>query len=414
MPEKTINFEVEDRDLTPPTIASFKQQSLSSTRMSTRVSTDESTKVYYLASLRGTQPPSAEEMMDPAKRALSKLRPTTPEVQGSQTSQITKDTRTYVYHDTFLDLENLLPDTEYDFFMLPVDLYGNIGEIKKTEFKTSPIAPAVTFNLKAMSGMTDAQIKNALSLVTAVSPDRFKINFRPNFATIGSGEQEVTDVLAKFALDYEIEILPDQTGKGITPFDLLKLISSESNTLFDALPQLSKDQNIGLTGREIFYDPQRFVYNPVMIDISNFDVKFNCSIQYTGTVYGVIQPRGEPSPSAQQIRDGLTHQNFQVDTYYKNKVRIVIDEDKKYRIWPAEVMKFDFLFHSTEYVAYFIADRESGGEVRLMDNSQIISVTVKTQREFFKVEDEVLVRKSAKVLTLRICLILYLLLQLVW
>lgn len=414
MPEKTINFEVEDRDLTPPSIASFKQQSLTSTSMSMRASTDESTKVYYLASLKGTQPPSAEEMMDPAKRALSKLKPTTPEVQGSQTSQITKDTRTYVYHDTFLNLDNLLPDTEYDFFMLPVDLYGNIGEIKKTEFKTNPIAPAVTFNLKAMSAMTDDQIKNALSLVTAVSPDQFKINFRPNFATIGSGEQEVTDVLAKFALDYEIEILPDKTGKGMTSFDLLKMISTESSALFDALPQLSKDQNIGLTGREIFYDPQQFVYNPVMIDISNYDVKFNCSIQYTGTIYGVIQPRGEPSPSALQIRDGLTYQNFQVDTFYKNKARIVIDENKKYRIWPAEIMKFDFLFHSTEYVAYFIADRESDGEVRLMSDSQIVAVTVKTQREFFKVEDEVLIRKFANLVTFKIGLVIYQLLQIAW
>lgn len=92
----------------------------------------------------------------------------------------------------------------------------------------------------------------------------------------------------------------------------------------------------------------------------------------------------------------------------------MIDEEKKYRIWPAELIKFDFLFHSTEYVAYFIADRETDGEVRLMDDSSIIAVTVKTQREFFKVEDEVLVRKSANLASFRIVLILYMLLQIVW
>jgi hypothetical protein len=122
MPEKRINFEIQDRDFTPPTIVATKQISQTSTTMSMRASTDENTKVYYLASLRGTQPPSVEEMMDPAKRALSTKKPSTPEVQGNQHSQITKDTKTYVYHDTFIDLKNLLPDTEYDFFMLPVDL----------------------------------------------------------------------------------------------------------------------------------------------------------------------------------------------------------------------------------------------------------------------------------------------------
>ena len=77
-------------------------------------------------------------------------------------------------------------------------------------------------------------------------------------------------------------------------------------------------------------------------------------------------------------------------------------------------MKFDFLFHSTEYVAYFIADRETNDEVRLMDDSQIVAVTVKTQREFFRVEDEVLVRKFSNLLSLRILFVLFLLLQIAW
>ena len=392
MPEKIINFEIQDRDLVPPSIVTTKQLTQTARSMSMRVSADENTRVYYLASLRGTQPPPADEMMDPLKRAKSSKKPSTPEVQGSEHSKITKDTKTYVYHDTYVSLDNLLPDTEYDLFMLPVDMYGNIGEIKKVEFNTNPIPPPVTFNLKAKGAMTDAQILKALSLVSAEDSSRFQITYRPNFASIATGEQEVTDVLANSALDYEIKILPDLTGKGKSPLDLLKLLQGDSETLFEELPQLVKTQDVGLTGREILVDNQRFVYNPVMINITNFDVTFNCSIQYTGTVYGLIQPKTDPKPSALQIRDGLTFQNFQVEPYYKNKVKVVVGEDKNYRVWPAEMLKFDFLYHSTNYVAYFIADREVGGENKLMGDAEIIPVEIKTMREYFKVQDSVQIK----------------------
>jgi hypothetical protein len=149
MPEDTINFEIEDIDLTPPSIVTTKQLSQSSTTMDLRVSADENTRVYYVASLRGTQTPPVEELLDPALRALSTKKPSTPEVQGNEHSKITEDTTTYIYHDTYIGLENLLPDTEYDLFLLPVDMYGNVGEIEKIEFETDPIPPPVTFNLKA-------------------------------------------------------------------------------------------------------------------------------------------------------------------------------------------------------------------------------------------------------------------------
>lgn len=414
MPEDTINFEVEDKDLTPPNIVTTKQVSQSATSLNMRVSSDENTKVYYIASLRGTQPPPIEEMLDPAKRALSTKKPSTPEVQGNEHSKITKDTKTYVYHDTYIGLENLLPDTEYDLFMLPVDMYGNVGEMKKVEFETDPIPPPVTFDLKASSAMTDAEILNALSLVTAVDPSRFQITYKPNFSSIATGEQEVTDVLANSALNYEIKILPDPTGNGLSPFDLLKKIQGDSETLFSELPQLVKDQDVGITGKELFMDPQRFVYNPEMIQISNFDVTFNCSIQYTGTIYGIIQPKGDAAPSALQIRDGLTSQNFQVDSYYKKSMAMTVAEDKKYRVWPADKMNFDFLYHSTEYTAYFIADRIFEGETRLMEDSGIIAVTVKTERELFKVEDHVQIKKWSAVYSMNIGLLFLILLKLAW
>jgi hypothetical protein len=59
---------------------------------------------------------------------------------------------------------------------------------------------------------------------------------------------------------------------------LLKTISADFETLSSELPQLVTNQDVGTTGKELFMDPQRFVYNPEMVAISNFDVSFNCSV----------------------------------------------------------------------------------------------------------------------------------------
>lgn len=65
----------------------------------------------------------------------------------------------------------------------------------------------------------------------------------------------MNDVLANSALDYEIKILPDPTGKGLSPYELLKLIQKDRETLFGELPELVTKQEIGDTGKEIFIDP---------------------------------------------------------------------------------------------------------------------------------------------------------------
>jgi hypothetical protein len=87
-----------------------------------------------------------------------------------------------------------------------------------------------------------------------------------------------------------------------------------------------------------------------------------------------------------------------VEAYYKQSISITVAEDKKYRVWPAEMMKFDFLYHSTEYTAYFIADRLYAGDRKLMGDSGIIAVKIKTERELFRVEDNIQIKSFAGIL----------------
>lgn len=389
MPEDEINFEVQDRDTTPPQIVDYKVTSKSRTGMSLRASADESQRIYYIASLKGTQPPPVEEIMDPQKRALSTLKPQTAEVQGNEHARITKDTKTYTYHDTYIDLEGLIPDRDYTLFMLPVDLNGNVGEMKQVDFSTNPVAPPVSFKLNAKNDISDDDIKNALQLVTGKLPQRFEITYKQNLSSISTGEQEVTDVLAKQNLEIEILILPDTTGDGETPYDLLKEIEAGLETLQVELPELSDTQDIGGTGREILLDSQRIMYKPQLVEITNFKARFKVQIGYTGTIYGVILNQDEKPPSAIQIRYGLTSENYQIQNEHKVSASLTVVQGKKYVEWPQTEVEFTFLFHSTTYTAYFIADRLDYGSEVLMEDKDIVNVVIKTEKELFKVSDTV-------------------------
>ena len=282
-------------------------------------------------------------------------------------------------------MTGLVPDRDYTIFMLPVDLYGNTGEIKEVTFRTEPIPPPVTFKLKTKSSIPDQDMLDALSLVAGVPASRFKIIYKPNLVNINTDEQEVQDAMDQSNLEYEIQLLPDYTQDATSPYDLIKKIEDDKETLFEELPQLVADQDIGATGAEVTEDKQAIPYEPILVDVTNFYATFNVSLQFTGTIYGVILPSDEPAPNAIQIRYGLTALNYQINEYYYLNKKLEIDLEKKYRIWPSDEMKFTFLYHSTKYTAYFIADKETFGNPILMRDEDIVKVEIKTLREIFKV-----------------------------
>ena len=389
LPTPEINFEIEDVDKKPPSIVEYNLISKQMKSMKMRVSSDESTKIYYVCSIKGTMPPTVAEMRDPAVRALSQNKPRTPEIQGSQYSTITSQTKSYVYFDSYLDLQGLESNKDYSIFMMPEDLSGNVGEIKQFDFKTEEVPPPVTFKLKSAAAISDDNLLQALSLVSGITKDKFVITYRPAFSTIPTSEKEVTDVLSKTNMEYEIMILPDVTTDGKTPYDYVKKIEEDKDVLFTELPSLDKTQIISESGKEISFNNQKFTYMPQLVEVSNFHALFNVSVFYTGTVYGVILPAGEKQPSAQQVKDGLTSVNRQVLDKYTAKVRIEVNPDKQYKIYPSGFLNFTFLYHSSPYVAYFIAERETYGDPVLMADNEVLSVKVKTLREIFKVEDSV-------------------------
>ena len=50
-------------------------------------------------------------------------------------------------------------------------------------------------------------------------------------------------------------------------------------------------------------------------------------------------------------------------------------------------MKFDFLFHSTQYKAFFTADIKNSASNSLFSDDEVIQVDFETEWEIFIVED---------------------------
>lgn len=238
-------------------------------------------------------------------------------------------------------------------------------------------------------------------MVSGITTDKFVITFSPSFSSIPTSEPEVTAVLKSKNLEYEIMILPDVTIDGPSPYDYLKKIETEKRTLFSELPMLDATQKISKTGKEVMNELQKFTYLPTMIEVSNFHALFNVSVFYTGKVYGVVLPSSEPRPSATQVKQGLTSVNSQVNEYYTRNTAIEVNPDKNYKVYPSGLLNFTFLYHSSNYVAYFTADRSTYGDPLLMRDDEVVEVPFTTLREIFQVEDSVVeLKQSATLLNL--------------
>eukprot|EP01015_Nassula_variabilis_P005323 TRINITY_DN1388_c0_g1_i2.p1 TRINITY_DN1388_c0_g1~~TRINITY_DN1388_c0_g1_i2.p1 ORF type:complete len:252 (+),score=55.66 TRINITY_DN1388_c0_g1_i2:56-811(+) len=102
--QDTINFEILDVDKEPPAILNYYIADLGRTYMYFRISASETAVVYYLLSLRGTQLPKADEIKDVSLRLTRKTKTDVIEVTGSNSSNQTQVTKTFIYYDTYLHL----------------------------------------------------------------------------------------------------------------------------------------------------------------------------------------------------------------------------------------------------------------------------------------------------------------------
>jgi hypothetical protein len=389
LPTPEINFEIEDIDSVPPTIEEYKVLAKAMKSVKMRISSSESAKIYYLCSIKGTTLPSVAELKDPAVRATSLNKPRGTEIQGTTFAEITSQTSTYIYNDAYINIDGLTSDREYVLYVMAEDLSGNVGKIEAIDFKTNPTPPSASFKLKTSAAIDPMTLKQALSVVSGVTTDKFVITYTPAFSSVSTIEPEVASVLQKNNLEYEVMILPEVNYDSTSPYDLVKKIEEEKETLFDELPSLDKKQVISETAREVIIEKQAFTYKPILTHVTNFEASFKCSLYYTGTVYGVILPQNAPAPSAIQVKEGLTGVNRQVFDKNIGKVKLTIDQNKKYQIQPADTITFTFLYHSSNYVAYFIGERDTYGDPILMEDSEVQVVKIKTLREIFRVEDTV-------------------------
>lgn len=270
--------------------------------------------------------------------------------------------------------------------MVPVDLSGNIGGIKSVEFTTKSRPPPVSFNLKAKAALSTTLLLNSLSLVTGKTSDYFQIIVSPNISGIVTDEASVTAAIASASLQYSV-MINNVEGADQTPMELLQMIENEKETLFLEVPDLDSTQDIGSTGKEQLYSEQALTYNPKVLEITTFSIKFDISIQFTGTAYGVILPSTEKAPSVQQIKRGLNAANIQTNSAHAASVVLTVNAGHSYAIWPHAELSFSFLYHSTEYTAYFAADRSTLGYSVLMSGRNVLTVRVQTSREIFTIDE---------------------------
>ena len=81
-----------------------------------------------------------------------------------------------------------------------------------------------------------------------MTTDKFKITTKPTFSLIPSSKPDVTRILPQKYMIYEIMIMSDTTLDGLTPYDYLKKVEDEKETLFEELTMLDKTQYISATG----------------------------------------------------------------------------------------------------------------------------------------------------------------------
>jgi len=86
--------------------------------------------------------------------------------------------------------------------------------------------------------------------------------------------------------------------------------------------------------------------------------------------------------------NGINARNIMDNTSHKASVTLTVNSSKKYAIWPHAELEFGFLYHATEYTAYFAADRDTdvSGFPLLMSDDNIKTVKIKTSREIFVID----------------------------
>jgi hypothetical protein len=125
MPYTYMNFEILDVDNTPPNILNWYLVTLDRTYMYFRISTDESIHTYYMLTKLGTVTPPIAEIYNNTLRDIRGTRTNVTELFGTNSSQITPITRSYVYYDVYISFTGLTEETDYVLFFYVVDLSNN-------------------------------------------------------------------------------------------------------------------------------------------------------------------------------------------------------------------------------------------------------------------------------------------------
>jgi hypothetical protein len=387
MPVRQINLEILPIDQTAPVIVSTKVYYVTSNSVKFRISVNENAQVFYLITRKHTPIPDKLEIIDPAKRNISAAKPTFPEYQGNKFVNITDETTSYVYNDIYDYVVGLEEDTDYITYALPIDLSGNIGEIKSFQFKTNKVEDAVSFTLKSKTLIDEAALLNSLSLVSGLLPSQFKIIKKPNADYYNSLSDDMRTSLKEDGFEYVIQVDPDINIENFSPMEVVRDIDDMKDSLYQELPMLDPTFDIGASASEVHFSNQNFTYTPFLVDVSTFHATFNVSTINTGNLYGIILKYNQPRPTAQQIKYGLDSKNRKLKNTFHVATNNTVDLTQKYKVWPSKLMNFTFLYHTTHYDAYFVAENDRSYKNQLMKDEDVCKVSIVTKREIFVIDE---------------------------
>lgn len=368
--QPTINIELYQSSTIPPNIVTIKSFNVTSNSAKIRISVDKNSEVKYIIAKKGTPKPSLSSMLNPTSRPSANE-----EISGSKFVSIIGNTGGD-YSDVFVEASNLDPNSEYEIFAVPIDQSGNIGSITSYPFSTLKEDSSVEMKMTFSSLQNLNDILNALSLATGLPTSAFTISETPS-----TDDPLFTSLQTEFT--YTIKIDPTATGSTLSPYDISSQVSDNVEMMRSLLPDLLTTNPISASARPINYSDVNFTYGPFLTSVSTFLASFNVSTTLSSKIYAVVLLAEEPSPSPIQVKFGLNSTNNKVDSYYQATTNIAVDITEKYKIWPSDIVSFEYLYHSTNYSAYFVAENSAG----LMSKDNMVRVTFQTMREIFYVDD---------------------------
>mmetsp|Transcript_13854 Transcript_13854/g.11826 ORF Transcript_13854/g.11826 Transcript_13854/m.11826 type:complete len:272 (+) Transcript_13854:9301-10116(+) len=245
------------------------------------------------------------------------------------------------------------------------------------------------YKIQLYDEVDETTLKNAFSLVTGLQQSRFVPQSMPEKFEIPDLEDEVVkEILETETVTYQFMLLQNSTSDEERPIDSVALLESNMHIFSEDITSIVTDYPINYYSYEVLEFPPEFSKTPEVTEVAEDNCKIEVSLKRNGTIYGIILPKGSEKPYPRQIKYGLNAYNFKVEDGYTASSQFVYPENSPQDVYLHQVVSFTGLFDNTEYEAHFVGENTLEVNPDIMEEHEIQTVTVYTQREFFIIPEE--------------------------